>query len=163
MLTSPKFFGLFALVLPLTALACSSSSATGDGSSGSSGTSGGTGDGGGSDGSAADAGGDDAAPVVINSCNTFVDRSAAGASRTITWDFAVSTAPERCMTVKAGQKVTFTGSFSTHPLLSGDGDKPNPIATLDIATGEVTYPKAGIFGFICGNHPSMIGAIKVIP
>jgi plastocyanin len=161
MLTSPKSFGVIALVLPLTALACSSSSTGGDGSSGSSGS--GSTDGGGSDGSAADAGGGDAAPVVISSCNTFVDRSSASASRTITWDFSVSTAPERCMTVKAGQKVTFSGSFSTHPLISGDGDKPNPIATLDPATGEVVYPKAGVFGFICGIHPSMIGAIKVIP
>jgi plastocyanin len=162
MLRSSKFLGLLvslSVVVSATAIGCSSSP-SGDGSSG------GTSDGGTADGDAsstADAGGGDAAQAVINSCNTFVDRSAAGASRTITWDFAVSTAPERCMTVKVGQKVTFAGSFSSHPLLSSDGDKPNPISTLDPATGDVTFPKAGTFGYVCGNHPSMIGAIKVIP
>lgn len=138
------------------AIACSSSSGS-DGSSGSSGAL----DSGASDSATADAGGD-AGAVVINACTMFVDRSAAGASRTITWDFAVSTAPERCMTIKVGQKVTWAGVFATHPLLAGDGDKPNPVATVDQATGEGTFPKAGVYGFICGNHPSMIGAIKVI-
>ncbi|MBF5066255.1 hypothetical protein G6O45_23770, partial [Salmonella enterica subsp. enterica serovar Istanbul] len=61
------------------------------------------------------------------------------------------------------QKVTFAGSFSSHPLLASDGDKPNPITSVDTATGDVTFPKAGTFGYVCGNHPSMIGAIKVLP
>lgn len=109
-------------------------------------------------------GGEDAAPVEVNSCKSFVDRSADSASRTITWDFPVATAPERCMTVKKGQEVTFMGDFSTHPLISSGGDTPNPVAAVDIvgATGKVTLAKAGLFGWVCGNHPAMTGAIKVI-
>jgi plastocyanin len=111
----------------------------------------------------AEAGADATAPAVVNACKTFVDRSASTASRTITWDFPVSTAPERCMTVKVGESVTFMGDFGLHPLLAGGGDSPNPFSSVDTTTGKVTFPKAGLYGFMCGNHPSMIGAIMVVP
>ena len=147
--------------------ACSSSSgggssgtSDGGGSSGTSGASGASGTSGTSGTSGVDSGGDSAAKVV-NDCNTFVDRSASAASRTITWDFPVSTSPERCMTIKKGQDVIFNGDFTLHPLVTSGGDQPNPIAGFD-ATGKVSFAKAGTFGFVCGNHPGMTGAIKVL-
>ena len=104
----------------------------------------------------------DTGSVVVNDCKTFVDRTATGASRTLTWDFPISTAPERCMIVKKNQAVTWAGDFTTHPLTASGGDTPNPIANYDMATGKVTFTKAGNFGFMCGNHPSMTGDIQVI-
>jgi plastocyanin len=104
--------------------------------------------------------GDTGAAEVVNDCKTFTDRSAPSASRTLTWDFSISSAPERCMIVAVGQSVDFNGDFSVHPLTASGGDSPNPIANAD-AKGNVTFTAAGTFGFACGVHPSMIGAIKV--
>lgn len=145
----------------MATIACSSSDGGGGNSSGTTPTpEGGVDSGGGTDDGGADAGGGDSGPVVVNACKNFTDRSAASASRIITWDFSVSTAPERCMIIKKGQDVTFMGDFTFHPLLASGGDMPNPISKPD-ATGKVTFAKAGLFGFMCGNHPSMTGAIQV--
>ena len=106
----------------------------------------------------------DSGPVVLNNCNTFVDLSAPGATRTITWTLPL-VAPERCMTVKKGQEITWSGDFVSHPLITSGGDTPNPIADVDAGggtTGKVTFTTAGLFGFECMIHPSMVGAIKVI-
>lgn len=131
----------------------------GDGGGGGNGEGGGKGDGGGG-GGGGDAGADGAA-APVNSCTTFEDRTAGGASRTLTWDFAIGTAPERCITIKKGQDVTFSGDFTMHPLESSGGDTPNPIGGHD-ANGKVSFTAAGTFGFICGFHPAMTGAIKVV-
>ena len=141
-------------------IACSSSSSSDNSSGGT------TSEAGAETSTGAEAGGADAAdaaPVEVNACKTFVDRTAAGASRNITWDFPVSTAPERCMTIKVGEAVTFMGDFTLHPLMAGGGDSPNPFSMVDTTTGKVTFAKAGLYGFACGNHPSMIGAIQVVP
>ena len=105
----------------------------------------------------------------MNACTTFEDLSATDAPRAIKWDFDVSTSPLRCMQIKVGQKVRWTADganvtadFVTHPLDAQGGDTPNPIADVDEASGEVTFPTAGIFGFACGIHPAMTGAIKVV-
>lgn len=128
------------------------------------GSEGGNGDGGGGSGDGGGGGGKDtgadAAPVVLNDCRTFKDSSAAGDTRTIPWTIPL-VAPERCMTVKKGQSVTWSGNFVDHPLDVKGGDMPNPIADVD-AAGKVTFDTVGLFGFECGVHPSMTGAIKVI-
>ena len=115
----------------------------------------------GSDGGTDSGGGADAAVTVINDCKNFVDRTAAGAMRTIAWSGPPLSVPERCMTIKKGQDVTWNGSLSSHPLAPKDGDVPNPVIGVD-ANGKVTFPNAGLFGYECGIHPGMIGAIKVI-
>jgi plastocyanin len=114
-------------------------------------------------------GGQDSGPSPgVGLCTTFVDRSADSADRRVPWDITVKTKEARCMTIKAGQKVTWStpdlsgvADFATHPLEVTDGDTPSPIATYDKKTGEVTFPKAGTFGFGCGIHGSMDGAIQV--
>jgi plastocyanin len=155
---SNLFLALLFTALAAT-IACSSSSGS---TSGAPADAGGGGDTGGGDSGGEPDAAEDAGDVEVNSCKVFVDRSAAGASRTLTWDFGIATAPERCLTIKKGQAVTFSGDFATHPLLGSGGDKPNPLASADPSTGIVTFAATGTFGFVCGNHPAMTGAIKVI-
>ena len=84
------------------------------------------------------------------------------AASQIDWTFTVS---PRCVQIKAGQSVTWTGSFATHPLLADEGDKPNPISTADTsgAAATVTFPAAGTYGFKCQVHATMKGAVLVTP
>jgi plastocyanin len=148
-------------------LACSSSDSGGSTSSSStSSTSGGVD--GGTDGSS---GGSDAAKDVVldpgpgvKECKgTYVDRSDTGATRTIQWDLDVRTRPEHCMQVKVGQKVKWNGDFTQHPL-EGQGAEPDNPIHADIGDiGEITFSKAGTFGYGCGFHEQMTGAIKVVP
>lgn len=84
------------------------------------------------------------------------------AASQIDWTFAVS---PRCVQIKAGQTVTWNGSFTTHPLEADQGDAPNPISTANTsgASAAVTFPTAGTFGFKCQVHSSMTGAVLVTP
>lgn len=146
----------------LALVACSSSSSSpanvGDG---------GVVDGGTDSASAADTSTADAAKAPENGCTTFQDRTADGASRSIQWDLGLPSLPERCIKVKAGQVVTWVdgtaaADFNTHPLLiyvppPAMGTAP----TVDEATGKATFPTAGLFGFACGIHPTMKGAVLV--
>lgn len=153
--------GLFLLACSDDATSSTSSSSSGgtDGggssSSSSSSSSGGSGDGGGD------------AATAVNGCTSFVDRSGAGDARVLTWTFGIAQAPERCMKIKAGQTVKFTSDgsaaadFSSHPLAAQGGDTPNPVTNVDTSTGDVTFASAGTFGFVCSNHPAMLGAIQV--
>lgn len=77
------------------------------------------------------------------------------------WDLTVASSPSRCMTVKKGQTVAFEGNFTSHPLVAAGGDSPNPFASV-ADTGKVTFAATGTFGFVCSNHSSMTGAIKVV-
>ena len=74
----------------------------------------------------------------------------------------------RCLTVKAGTTVTFSGSFLQHPLEPAGGDSPSPIPyTAEDQPGgslSVTMTRPGTFGFQCEFHrTSMFGAIRVVP
>ena len=150
--------------------ACSSSSSSSSGaSSGSSGTTGA--DGGGDEAAApTDAGAEAAAPKPVNGCTVgknFSDHTAASDARTIEWDFSIAQSPSRCMTIKAGQTVTWqspgggAADLTTYPLEPSGGDTPNPITNIDAQTGRVTFPKKGIFGYDSSNAPAMTGAVEV--
>jgi plastocyanin len=84
------------------------------------------------------------------------------AASQIDWTFAVS---PRCVQIKAGQSVTWTGIFTTHPLEADQGDKPNPISTADLsgASTTVTFATPGTYGFKCQVHATMMGAVLVTP
>jgi plastocyanin len=110
------------------------------------------------------------APKEVNGCTSYVDRTATGADRDIVWDFSIDEEEERCMKVKVGQKVIFVnpnmtpGNFSFHPLGAQGGDTPSPFpGALNTSTGEVTFANVGTFGYFCTAHPSMNGAIYVVP
>ena len=153
----------------VAAAACSDSDTGSSGSSGSSGEEGGAGGeggatgeggGGGDGGGRVDAGGDAAPAAPVNNCKTFDDRSGAGASRTIAWGFPLPAA-DRCVSIKAGQSVTFSGNFTQYRVAPSGGDKPNPLADFDPATPAVKFPAAGTFGFESPDAPALVGAIRV--
>jgi plastocyanin len=102
-----------------------------------------------------------AAPVQDCAPEQFLDRTAPGADRDITWTVSITFDPERCMEVRVGQQVRWNGSLGTHPLDPEGGDTPNPIARHQ--DGLVTFDAPGTFGYVCGNHPVMKGAIRVLP
>jgi plastocyanin len=104
----------------------------------------------------------------IGKCSTFVDRTGATADRKVPWDLSVTSKDARCMQIKVGQKVTWSkpdlsgaADFASHPLETNGGDSPSPISAYDKTTGEVTFTKAGTYGFVCGAHSTMQGAIQV--
>lgn len=111
---------------------------------------------------ASDAGTDATALLVVNGCTSYEDHTSPMDGRIIPWTFSIGTSPTRCMLVRAGQMVTWSGSLTVHPLGTLGGDTPNPIAGVD-ANGMVNFPSAGVFGYTCLVHPSMNGAIAVVP
>ena len=140
---------IFALLAPIAVVGCSSSSTTNSGTDAGSGSD--------------SAGGVDSGATTLNGCTSFVDHTAAGDARSLTWNLSIATSLDRCTKIKAGQSVTWNGSFATHPLHDDGGDAPNPIKAGPDASGAVAFPTAGQFGFICGVHPSMNGVILVVP
>lgn len=110
---------------------------------------------------------------VLNTCGSYVDRTAADADREIKWDLSVGGEAERCMTVKVGQTVSFRGNFTSHPLKAKGGDSPSLfsqaadlVSNQGLAGEEYTpfeFKTAGTFGYVCEKHPSMTGVIRVIP
>lgn len=126
--------------------------------------------------------GTDSAPGEYNNCSAamFVDRSAAGASRTVGYGGALGSGlfaySPSCITIAAGQTVTFSGgtttNFGVHPLAPGvlnaltAGSPNNPIPRLSDgsrAETTVTFPTAGTYPFVCEAHASagMVGVVHV--
>jgi plastocyanin len=107
----------------------------------------------------------DVLPGVLNGCVTYVDRTAVASDTTLTWSMAIATDPERCMKIKVGYTVCWsTSSFATHPLSAAGGDTPTPI--MSKSTGLLAcyaFPTPGTYGFKCDVHPTMTGAIQVVP
>ncbi len=159
-----------AMVIGGAALAwgCSSGGGTDDAGtdSGNPGTDSGTTDSGGTTdaGPGKDGGGPDGAPVPVNGCVSFTDFTADGGTITFPSTALPSQYSPNCVAIKVNQSVTWTGSFTSHPLGPKGGDTPTPItATSTGTTATFTFPNAGTFGFGCQTHPSMQGAVKVTP
>jgi hypothetical protein len=87
----------------------------------------------------------------------FVDERAPESPRTIRFTHGLGQLAERCMRVAVGQTVSFVGDLSNHPLQAPVEEPDNPIARHE--NGKVTFLAPGVFGFICGSHPAMRGAI----
>ena len=105
-----------------------------------------------------------AAAAAPSDCTSYVDRTGASDSRSVVWDFGITTDPGRCMKVRVGQTVTWMGdAVGAHPLLPDGGSLPNPIPSTKTSTsGSTTFTQAGTFGYICGIHSFMTGAILVV-
>jgi plastocyanin len=101
--------------------------------------------------------------AVVDECSAelYLDRTTQGADRTFHWDYSFAGDPERCITVRVGQSVTWQGNFGDHPLAADEGDQPNPIANH--VDGLVTFTTPGTFGYRCNYHFEMRGAIRVLP
>ncbi len=117
------------------------------------------------DASQPDAAKPDAGKTVVNNCNDFQDGALSATNREIDWTLAVAASPKRCTEIKVGQTITWKGDFGVHPLAASGGDTPSPIVNgaAGAANVTVTFTAPGVFGFKCDNHPTMLGAIKVIP
>ena len=101
-------------------------------------------------------------PPEIAGCapDGYVDHTAADAPRQIAWGHGVGLLPERCMKIRAGQSVAFVGDHSAHPLAPIDGEGGNPF--FGQANGMVHFDRAGLYPFVCGDHPGMRGAIWAV-
>ncbi len=105
----------------------------------------------------------DAGPI-INGCTTFSDLTAGGGTITFPTQAAPAQYQPNCVKIKVGQTLTWTGSFSAHPLVPEGGDSPNPIQPTSTGTDmSFTFGNAGTFGFGCGIHSTMSGAVLVVP
>jgi plastocyanin len=110
--------------------------------------------------------------VTLNGCTAAaaVDLTAAGATRTIVLTDDVFT--PKCSKIKVGQSVTWTGSFSDHPLAPGiirtgsvETQPGSPIPSVTNGTTRtVAFPAAGDWAFYCTDHsPAMSGVVYVVP
>lgn len=119
----------------------------------------------------APAGGTEAPAAAVNGCTTYKDMTGAGAY-SITWDESIASSELRCIKIKAEQTVGFSGNFTTHPMKAGGGDSPSPFDNIEAAMSNpgtdqegagFLFSKPGTYGYICGVHPSMTGAVMVVP
>ena len=93
-------------------------------------------------------------------CTVFDDRTAAAASRTIT--FGSTGYSPKCMRVTPSQDVTFSGTFVIHPLQQTCGPSDSQMTTTNGTTRTVRFPNFGTYGYRCANHPAFeVGAIRV--
>ena len=116
---------------------------------------------------------------TVNGCaaGDFVTGAAAGGSPRIQYGDPIGLAfSPKCMSITAGQSVTFFGdttqgsNFSVHPLRPGgaNGSDPgaggNPIAAQNGGSAyTVVFPTAGTYGYFCQAHEGMgmYGAVQV--
>jgi plastocyanin len=115
----------------------------------------------------------DAGPTSsVNGCTAgnYVDATAAGVSRTVAFTFFKYS--PACLTIAAGQSVTFSGDFFSHPLRAGvapsaggeAGPPQNPIASVNGGTtASFAFARPGIYPYHCAAHENigMYGAIQV--
>lgn len=69
-----------------------------------------------------------------------------------------------CMTIRAGQSVTFKGNLARHPVIPrANSTQPNPISFIG-SEASVKFDCPGDFNFSCRTHgDNMLGTIRVIP
>lgn len=84
-------------------------------------------------------------------CTTFDDRTATSANRTVTFDS--SGYSPKCMRVTTTQDVTFSGSFSLHPLRQVCGPREMTLSPNFGNSRTVRFPSFGTYGYECAAHP----------
>ncbi len=115
----------------------------------------------------------------VHGCNVgnAVDLRAVTADRTV--HFAPYEYTPKCIRIREGENVTFSGSFSSsfedHPLAGGEivgmnevVDDSSPIGvTASGATKDIPFPASGTYPYFCVNHgpppTNMFGAVIVEP
>jgi plastocyanin len=96
----------------------------------------------------------------------YVDATGSGASRTITFGGVtpgLAYSP-KCLKIAAGQTVTFSGDFVSHPLSETCGAALTITPTATGSTAMFTFTTTGDFGYQCDIHGplyNMNGAIRV--
>jgi plastocyanin len=111
----------------------------------------------------------------VHGCNVgnAVDLRMVTADRTVT--FAPYAYTPKCIRIREGENVTFSGSFEDHPLAGGQivgmnevPDDASPIGvTASGATKDIPFPASGTYPYFCVNHgpppTNMFGAVIVEP
>lgn len=85
-------------------------------------------------------------------CGIYDDRTAAAASRTVTFNSSGYT--PKCMRVTTSQDVTFSGDFFLHPLQQFCGPADVNMTQTNGTTKTVRFGTFGTYGYRCANHPS---------
>ncbi|MBI5515376.1 MAG: hypothetical protein HY909_16475 [Deltaproteobacteria bacterium] len=107
--------------------------------------------------------------MLLNDCadGMYEDRTGGAAMRVVT-NVGSSSYTPRCMTISAGQSVTFMTSFGAHPLRPGlrgmsmAGSPMNPITPQDSGSmAMVAFPRPGFYPYYCDFHFGMVGVIRV--
>jgi hypothetical protein len=99
-------------------------------------------------------------------CLSFVDATAADSVRTIRFqDYSYD---PKCLMVRAGQLVAFSGDFNRHPLTPSCGPDLLLEYRGDSTSASFAMPAVGLYGYYCLDHGNpqgevMSGAIKVVP
>lgn len=113
----------------------------------------------------------EAAAAAVNGCTTYKDLTAVGAYE-IKWDENIATSEDRCVKLSVEQPMSWVGNFTTHPMKAAGGATPNPFDLVkdNVSNGgseqessAVSFQTPGTYGYICGVHPSMTGAVLVVP
>jgi plastocyanin len=107
-------------------------------------------------------------PIPANGCDANMAIDMTDASTTTITFAGIEYAP-RCVRVRAGSNVLFSGSFASHPLVggtvTGSVGTPDPSSPVPAtSTGsEVTFipTKAGAYPYYCSVHVSsgMMGVV----
>ncbi len=93
-------------------------------------------------------------------CTVYDDRTAAGASRTVT--FGSSGYSPKCMRVTTSQDVTFSGTFTLHRLQQTCGPSNRQMTTTSGITKTVRFSDFGTYGYRCADHPAFEqGSVRV--
>lgn len=110
---------------------------------------------------------------VLNDCNAadYEDRSGGADTTRVVRPVGSTSYTPRCLTIRAGQSVTFEMSFVTHPLAPGvahgsstGATTPNPIQAQTAGmTYTATFASAGYYPFYCTvhGHSGMAGVVRV--
>lgn len=115
------------------------------------------------------------AAAGLNGCDAgeYVDRSEASAERRIGFGSALNSPAfgysPACITISAGQSVTFVGNFANHPLVpgvatGGGASANNPVQEQRSGSADymVSFPTAGFYPYFCDVHkPTMAGVVRV--
>jgi plastocyanin len=160
-MNSRSCFSILLSFLLLGTAACGSDSGPrGDG--------GGAVDGGSPDGGAQDAGSGNECATTFANCTTFTDHTDGGTPTVGFGGGLGNNYSPKCLRIKAGQSITFSGAFTSHPLDQACGPVDVITATDTGSTASFTFSATGRYGYFCTVHGTstgtgMAGAINVVP
>ena len=74
----------------------------------------------------------------------------------------------KCLRLTAGQTVTFTGNFNSHPMHQACGPVAQALGEPAGSSAPFTLTVPGVYGYYCSQHgdstgSGMAGAIEVVP
>jgi plastocyanin len=109
-------------------------------------------------------------PVMVNGCDSSMAVDKTNDAMTMITFAGIEYTP-RCVRVRAGSVIVFSGNFASHPLMGGtvvgSTVTPDPASPLPMTSSgsevTITLSKAGSVPYYCTVHASsgMMGALFV--